>query len=74
MTHLTTLQSISDELEALVDRHGLYTVTEALALMCSAKADHVASAWQDEAGGKRWDRAAAKFLQTEQALRKIQGL
>lgn len=35
-------------LETLIDRYGLACVFETVALICSAKADHIRENWQDE--------------------------
>lgn len=47
------------ELEDVVDALGLKGVCEALAEICSAKADHVRTNWQDEPRAKAWGKAAA---------------
>lgn len=51
-----------DALEAMVDKIGLANLVEALAEICSAKADHVQSNWQDDALAAVWDRDAAVLL------------
>jgi hypothetical protein len=49
---------MNDTLEQLVDQHGLDAVLRALADVCSDKANHIRSNWQDETTAKRWQRAA----------------
>lgn len=36
-------------LEGLIDKHGLANVINGLACICSGKADHIESNWQDQA-------------------------
>lgn len=45
-------------LETLVDRAGLRNVLYALSLIASHKAEHIRSAWQDEALAKLWEHDA----------------
>ncbi len=66
-THNQTL----DLLESLVDRHDLPALIEALAEICSAKADHVQESWQDETLAKYWDRRAALLLNAAEKARKL---
>lgn len=64
------MQHLADQLETLVDRHGLPQVLEALAMVCSAKADHLRTNWQDDGPQARaWDNAAVHLLATEATLR-----
>jgi len=49
-------------LEGLVDKHGLATVVDGLACICSGKADHIASNWQDRALSRAWDKAAVHLM------------
>lgn len=42
-------------LEGAVDRLGLREVIEHLASICSEKAEHLRSNWQDERSAARWD-------------------
>jgi hypothetical protein len=52
----------SQDLEALVDEHGLSGVVDALAEICHAKADHLAIDWGDEQAAHTWT-ADAKQLE-----------
>lgn len=70
MKDYATLEKLSDQLEILVDSHGLTNVIEALALMCSAKADHILSNWQDENLSEQWDMAAAIMLHSRVTVEK----
>jgi hypothetical protein len=49
---------LENDLEALIDAHGLYAVTTALANICHGKSEHLAANWQDAPAAKRWTRAA----------------
>lgn len=55
--------SITDktELEFIVDRCSLARVLEALAEICSEKADHIRTNWQDHATARPWDAAERKL-------------
>jgi len=50
-----------DSLEIMMDKHGLDTVMLALSHICSEKADHVRSNWQDENLAKAWDKNAERM-------------
>jgi hypothetical protein len=41
--------------EREIDKNGLATILDVLATICSEKADHLYTNWQDEKAGKRWD-------------------
>lgn len=45
-------------LEAMVDRNSIRDVVNALAEICSAKAEHLRANWQDTAGARAWERWA----------------
>lgn len=46
------------ELENMVDRHGLVAVLSMLADVCSEKAMHVESVWQDRHTMRVWNKAS----------------
>lgn len=50
-----------DAIERMIDQSSLSAVLESIADICHAKADHLKSAWQDEAAAKQWLRAAARL-------------
>lgn len=50
---------LNDELEACVDKHGLFAVLDALSGICGQKAEHVATNWQDTKLAKDWAQAEA---------------
>jgi len=49
---------MTEQLEQLIDKHGLRNVLLDLAFICDGKADHVRSNWQDEVTAKTWERAS----------------
>jgi hypothetical protein len=51
-------------LEGLVDEVGLASLLGSLAEVCRAKADHVASAWQDYELARQWRKAGAVLERT----------
>jgi hypothetical protein len=54
--------STLDHLEAIIDKHELTGLCNLIAEVCSAKADHIADNWQDEALACVWDEYAAFFI------------
>lgn len=46
-----------ETLESMVDSIGLYMTVLALEAVCHAKAEHIATNWQDAATAKTWTRA-----------------
>ena len=48
-------------LEAMIDKVGIANVLYALAHICGAKSEHVATNWQDTIGAKVWAKRAAFF-------------
>jgi hypothetical protein len=57
-----------DQLEQLVDAHGLERVVEALSVVCGDKADHVLIYWQDHALAVAWDRASRRLHSASLAI------
>jgi hypothetical protein len=60
--------SVTEQLEALIDAHGLTHIVTGLVLVCSEKAEHIRHNWQDRTTAKAWD-ADARTL--EKAARMI---
>jgi hypothetical protein len=60
-----------EALERLVDAHGLLHVVTGLELMCSEKAVHIRTNWQDIVTSKVWDDAGKGF---SKLARKIEPL
>jgi len=46
------------DLETLVDRIGLNSLVQLLAVVCEEKANHLRANWQDEVSAKAWERSA----------------
>lgn len=65
---MPTPREDQDELEAMVDRHGLTKVLQFLEAVCHDKEEHLQVNWQDGTSAKAW-RLDARTL--EQAARKI---
>ncbi len=59
MTHCqeTTVSSLPEYLETLVDRHGLREVLAALCTVCGDKEEHLRVNWQDKESARNWGRA-----------------
>ena len=57
-----------DALEALIDCHSLGGVLDLIAEVCSAKADHILTNWQDEATADQWDRYTAALLNLQDQI------
>jgi len=54
--------TLADTLESLIDAKGIQTVLETIGQICSEKADHIATNWQDTGLAKEWDRLAARLV------------
>lgn len=52
------MTNATQELESMIDRHGLTHVVTALALICAEKAEHIRANWQDATTAKAWDADA----------------
>lgn len=52
---------MNNTLETLIDRNGLAAVLSALSQICSDKAEHLRSNWQDEASAKEWDKHSRRI-------------
>jgi len=51
-----------DLLEGLIDKFGLQNVLNGLACICSGKADHIESNWQDKRSAAHWEKAAVHVM------------
>ena len=58
-------------LEAMIDADDLSSVLDAVAEICYGKAEHLRSNWQDEIGGKIWERAGRYIQQNVVCAAKI---
>ena len=52
---------ITEQLEAMIDKHGLTHVLTGLELVCGEKAAHIRINWQDNKLANKWAKAATKF-------------
>lgn len=50
---------ITEQLEALIDAHGLTYVLCGISRVCSEKAEHLRANWQDNLSARHWGRDAA---------------
>ena len=46
--------NLQDQLEALIDKHGIGRVLDNLSEVCYLKAEHLESNWQDSAAARQW--------------------
>lgn len=58
------------QLEEILDKHGLDYLLSALARVCSEKAEHVREVWQDEEMAKRWDRIC-RWAERQQGIKAV---
>lgn len=56
-------------LEQMVDNHSLENVILALALICSDKADHIQTNWQDAKLADEWNRAGTAMIHASESPR-----
>jgi hypothetical protein len=62
MTTLLSLSEIIEAAEQSVDQSSLATFLEnVVAHICHAKAEHLRTNWQDEAGAQAWEHDARKI-------------
>lgn len=47
-----------EQLEQLIDQHSLKYILESLSTICSEKADHIRTNWQDRDLAKEWQHTA----------------
>lgn len=56
---MTPTREEMETLESLMNRVGFRSVMEALATICSEKAEHLRTNWSDHRQSKAWERASA---------------
>ncbi len=61
-TDSRTHNTNADTIEALINHYSLSYVIELVAEVCSAKADHLVSNWQDDSAGAIWDNNVERLL------------
>lgn len=57
------------QLEAMIDRVGIANVLYALEHICDAKAEHLATNWQDASSAKVWAQRARFFQNHASTIR-----
>lgn len=60
---------MNQELETMIDQHGLDTVLTAIREICYAKANHIAVEWQDVGLAKLWLAKGIRVNQAAQGVR-----
>ncbi len=55
---MTNYEETTDKLEQIIDRIGIEKTLEILSEIASAKAEHVATTWQDWKLSHAWERAS----------------
>jgi len=68
------VQCAMQQLESIVDEHGLAQTIEMLAEICNLKADHIRSNWQDESLACLWGRMSGKLQRDSDEAFKFNGL
>ena len=58
---LQKLTKIENQLETLIDAHGVDSILESIGIVCRDKADHIRSNWQDNVLAGQWERVAKKI-------------
>lgn len=65
---ILTLQDLADKIEPVLDLNTMDCFLDALALVCSSKADHIRENWQDEKYAKVWDKYAEETMRMSHRL------
>lgn len=63
---MTDKTDIVIDLEAMVDKHGLLYVVQALELLCHEKAEHLRVNWQDHNTARAWETAGKACYKASQ--------
>lgn len=64
-------EQFQNELEALMDKGGIRLMLDSIAAICSAKADHIRSNWQDEMLARAWEMQSKTMLRAHEAAKKL---
>ena len=62
-----------NEIECMVDAHGLAALVEALADVADRKADHIREAWGDKATAGVWQRCARRLHSAHERIEDVFG-
>ena len=49
------MDAVKEQIEAIMDKHGVVRTLEMIAEICAEKADHLRSNWQDDVSATEWD-------------------
>lgn len=61
--------TLAEQLEALVDQHGLVDLLAEMAGICGEKAEHLRCNWQEEGRAKLWERAGRTLDKAADSMR-----
>lgn len=61
MNEMSVQDDDSEELEVIIDRHGLKKVLVMMSDIAYAKADHIRETWEDKGLAQEWERDASKL-------------
>lgn len=62
---------MENELEAMVDKLGLYGVLDALQVITYEKAEHLRTNWQDSSAARAWVKCASLLYTLELKVSKL---
>ena len=60
------MESLKEELERMVDEHGVVRIFAMLSELCQDKAEHVRTCWSDEELACRWEKLARRIETTRE--------
>lgn len=63
--------SVTEQLEAMIDAHGLLHVLCGLELICDEKAEHIRANWQDRDLAKEWNKASTQCKRAASEITKL---
>jgi hypothetical protein len=64
---MPNVERAAEELEPIVDRHGIAGVLEALALVAQLKAEHITTNWNDRGLARSWKQLATRIARLAKA-------
>lgn len=68
---MANIDTVSEQLETLVDKHGMEAIAAYLASMCREKADHIRTNWQDEMLARAWDMQGVTMERASKTAKKL---
>lgn len=63
--HDTAMPTLAQQLEALIDRHGMANVIHNMAFVADEKAQHLRVNWQDNVSARSWESVSRKLYHVE---------